>query len=190
MKRISFKTTQVLCMGCLSLAIAASPSIQGTKAFAVSDSVSSSYSVNTLSVNNRPITNEPQPTLSSEVTGGFVLGIGAVLGIILLLVASSRSNSGQAGNSAHLARPSRRKNLDSADFWSTMQATNDLSSSNSTSSDCSNSTSNSSTSGDSGSTSWSGGDCSGGSSWGGDSGGGSWGGGDCSGGGGDSGSGS
>lgn len=189
MKRISFKTMQILCMGCLSLAIAASPPIGETEAFAASDSVSSSYSVDTLSVNGRPITNEPQPTLSSEVTVGFVLGIGAVLGIILLLVASGRSNS------AHLARPLNKNNSNSLDLWNTMQATNNLSS-NSTNSDCSSSTSNSSTSGDSGSTSWSSGDCgggsggsdSGGSSWGGDSGGGSGGGGDCGGGSGGSGS--
>lgn len=181
MQRISSKTVQVLFVGCLSLAIATFPSTQGTEAFAASDSVSSSYSVDTLSVNDRQMTNEPQSIHSSGATDAFVLGIGAVFGMILLLVASSRSNSRQAGNSNPLARPSSRNVPNSLSIWSTMQANNDLSSN--TSSDCSSSTSNSSTSSDCSSTSWSGSDCGGGSSWGGDSGGGSWGGGgDCGGG--------
>jgi len=178
MKQISSKTVQVLCVGCLSLAIAASPSTQGTKAFTALDSLDSSYSVNTLSISNRQITNDPQPTHSFEAISDLVLGTGVVLGIVLLLIALSKSNSRQASNSDRLARPSSRNNFTSLDTWNTMQATNNLNNS-STSSDCSSSNSNA----DCGNTSWSGGgDCGAGSSWGGDCGGSSWsGGGDCGG---------
>jgi hypothetical protein len=178
MKQISSKTVQILCAGSLSLAIAASPPIHTAEAFAASDSVSSSYSVNALSVDDRQLISEPQPIHSQQATDSLILGVGVVLGVTLLFVGLSRGNSRQASHSNHLAHPSSRDSFNSAGIWSTMQATNDLSSS--TSIDCSTSSNaNTSSSSDCGGGSWSGGDC-GGSSWsGGDSGGSSSGGGGC-----------
>jgi hypothetical protein len=101
-----------------------------------------------------------------------MLTVGIILGVILLLAFLSKDNSPQASNRNHFARPSSRDNSVSPELWSSMQATNDLSNTNSDysgsdsssvnsgSSDCGNSWS-----GDTGN-SW-GGDCGGGGSWGG-----------------------
>lgn len=97
MKRISSKALHTLCTGCLSLVIASCPSLEGTITVSELDSVSSSYSINTLSTNNRETTDDLQLSQLIWTICKLAIGTGVVFRSVLLFFNASRNNPDYRG---------------------------------------------------------------------------------------------